>query len=156
MHRYDPALANLEKAIALAPDNADVNATFGHVLNFWGSPKQALEMIEKAFSIDTVVPPNWEYQLGLSHLLLRQYDNAIAGFNRAIERAPKFIPAQFMLACAYVELNRLDDARNAIKTLSEVAPQLTVKEFARILPVRIDEVSNHIFDTLRTAGMAEG
>jgi adenylate cyclase len=33
LRRYDSAIANLEKAIALAPDSADVNASFGQVLN---------------------------------------------------------------------------------------------------------------------------
>ena len=74
-------------------------------------------MMEKAFAIDTFVPPNWEFQIGTSRLLLGQYDEAVAGFNRAIERAPKFGPAYLYLACAYVELDRLSDANHAIAVL---------------------------------------
>ncbi len=109
--------------------------------------------MEKAFSLEMFAPPNWEWQMGLSHFLLRQYDQALDRFNRAV---PKFTYAYMLLACTYVELNRLDDARNAIKTLSEVAPQLTVKEFARILPLRIDEEQNRFLDGLRKAGLPEG
>jgi tetratricopeptide (TPR) repeat protein len=112
--------------------------------------------MEKAFSIDTVVPPSWEYQVGCSRLLLRQYDVAIVRFNRAIERAPKFAPAYLFLACAYVELDQLDDANDAIKKALEISPQLTVNEFARILPIRIDEDNNRIFNGLRKAGLPEG
>jgi tetratricopeptide (TPR) repeat protein len=156
LRRYDQAVANLEKALALAPNNTDVLSTFAQVLNYWGNPERGLLLQEKAFSIDTVVPPNREYELGLSHLLLRQYDQAIAGFNRAIERAPKFTPAYMVLACAYVELDRLDDARGAIKRLLEITPHYTVKELARRFPFRIDEVRNRIVDGLRKAGLPEG
>ena len=38
LRRYDQAVANLEYAIVLAPNNGDVNATFGQVLNYWGKP----------------------------------------------------------------------------------------------------------------------
>ncbi len=155
LRRYDQAIANLEKAIALAPNNAEVYADFGQVLNYWGNPERALEMSDKAFSLETFAPPIWEFYAGLSNLLLRQYDQALTRFNRTVERAQKFAPAYLLLACAYVELDRLDDARKTIKTALEIPPQYTVKEFDRIFPYRIDEVRNRILDNLRKAGLPE-
>jgi len=113
--------------------------------------------MEKAFSIDTFVPPNWEFQLGLSRLLLRQRDKALARFNRAIERAPKFTPACLSLAWAYVELDRIDDANNAIKMVLENIPHFTLKQAARIhaFPYRLDEVRDRFLDSLCKAGRPE-
>ncbi|MCZ6590792.1 MAG: tetratricopeptide repeat protein, partial [Alphaproteobacteria bacterium] len=157
MRRHDQAIANLEKAFALAPNNADVNATFGQVLNYWGNPGRGLEMLEKALSLDTFAPPLWEYYAVCSHILLRQYDQAVARLNRMIERTPKFIPAYVYLACAYVELDRIDDARETIKTVLEGAPQYTFKEVARIFSAyQVDEVRNRFLDSLRKAGLPEG
>ncbi len=156
LRRYDEAIANLERAIALAPNNAEVYSTFGQVLNFWGDPERGLEKLEKAFSIDTVVPPAWEFQVGHSHLLLRQYDKAIARLNRAVEGAPKLAVAHLYLACAYVELDRLDDASDAIQTALEIIPRCAVKDVSRIWPWRIDEHRNRILDGLRKAGLPEG
>jgi adenylate cyclase len=156
MRRYDQAVANLEEAIAVAPNNAEVHANFGQVLNYWGNPERALEMAEKAFSIDTFVPPIWEMFVGLSHLLLRQYDEAVSRFLKTIEQTPKFTPVYVFLAWAYVELDRLDDANDAIKTVLEIIPQYTVKEVARIYAFRVDEVRNRILDNLRKAGLPEG
>ena len=73
-----------------------------------------------------------------------------------IERAPTFLHAYTWLACAYAELDRLDDARGAIKTALEIAPQFTLKEAARIFPNRIDEDRNRFIDSLRRAGLPEG
>jgi adenylate cyclase len=156
LRRYDQAIPNLEKAIDLAPNNTDVLSTFAQVLNFWGNPERGLLLQEKAFGIDTVGPPNWEYQLGLSHFLLRQYDQAIAGFKRAIERAPRFFPAYMILTWAYVESDRLDDARGTAKALSEISPQSTVKWLTNLVPFRIEEYNNRFLDSLRKAGLPEG
>jgi TolB-like protein/Tfp pilus assembly protein PilF len=113
-------------------------------------------MLEKARTIDTMPPPAWEYQVGHSHLLLRQYDEAVARFHRAVERAPMITPAYVFLARAYVELDRLDDANDAIKTVLKNNPQYTLKEAASRYPYRIDEDHNRFLDSLRKAGLPEG
>ena len=89
-------------------------------------------------------------------LLLGQFDEAVARFNRTIERAPKFFPVYMVLAWAYVELDRLDDAKSAIKALLEIAPQYTFKQAARMFVFRIDKVRNRLLDSLRKAGLREG
>ncbi len=86
---------------------------------------------------------------------MRQYDEALTRFHRAVGRSPKITFAYLHLACAYVELDRLDDAHDAIKTALEITPQFTVKEVARIWPYRVDEVRNRLLDALRKAGLPE-
>jgi adenylate cyclase len=153
--RYDPAIANLEKAITLAANNAEIHAISGQVLNYLGNPERGLEMLEKAFSLEMFAPALWEFYAGVSHLLLRQYDEALSSFNRGIERAPKFTPAYPHLAWACVELGRLDDAHDAIKTVLELAPQFTVKKAAERWHYRVDEHSKRMRDSLRKAGLPE-
>ena len=156
LRHYDQATANLEKAIAMAPNNAEVYSTFAQVLNYSGIPEKGLKMIEKAFSIDTFVPPLWEYQMGHSHLLLRQYDQALSRINRSIERAPKFTTNYLFLAWAYVELDRFDDAKETIKKAMEYPPHYSVRDVDRLFPYRIDEDRDRFLDALRKAGLPEG
>ncbi len=155
LHRYDQAIANFEKAVALGPNNAETYAYFGQSLNYWGNPEKGLEMIEKALGIEKIPPPNWELIVGHSHLMLRQHDEAVRRFTRTIERAPKFTFSYLLLACAYVELDRLDDAGNAIKTALEITPRYTVREFARLYPYRLDEHRDRFLNGLRKAGLPE-
>jgi hypothetical protein len=49
----------------------------------------------------------------------------------------------------------LSDAREAIKTAMELMPKLSIKEFTRIWPYRIDEDRNRMLDSLRKAGLPE-
>ena len=90
--------------------------------------------------------------MGCSHFLLWHYDQAIASFNRAV---PKFAFAYTHLACIYVELGQLDDARDAIRTFLELSPQFTVKWTDRMMPYRLNEVRNRILGGLRKAGLPE-
>jgi len=153
LRRYNPAIANLEKATSLAPNNAEVIATFAQVLNYWGDPERGLQMQERAFSLDAFAPTTWEWHIGISHLLLRHYEEAIAISSRA---APKFTYIYMLLAWAYAELDRPDDAREAIEKLLESLPRYTIKEVARIYPFRLDEHRNRFLDGLRKAGLPEG
>jgi len=153
MRRYEPAIANLEKALALAPENAEVRATFGNALNYWGDPDRALEMIETAFNLDPFAPPLWEYYAGISHYLLRHYDEAIRRQTRAVERTPKLLYAYLYIACSHVELGRIDDARDVIRTLRKIAPSFTLEQVARILPWRLDETRDRLLDGLQKARM---
>ncbi len=113
-------------------------------------------MIERAISLDTFAPPLWEFYAGLSHYLLRQYDEALTRFNRVIEQTPKFVHAYDYLACAYVEMNRLEDARDTIKAVLKIKPEFTLKDAARIYVFRIDEDRNRVLNGLREAGVPEG
>jgi TolB-like protein len=153
--RYDQAFANLEKATQQAPNNADVYATYAQVLNYSGNPEKGLEMIEKAFRLESVPPPIFEYYAGQSHLMLRQYDHALSRFKRMVEQAPKIIFGHILLACTYVELDQLDEAHSAIREALEIAPQYSVKEAARIFAYRYDEDRERILDCLREAGLPE-
>ncbi|MHC4434889.1 MAG: adenylate/guanylate cyclase domain-containing protein [Planctomycetota bacterium] len=156
MRRFDQAISNFNKAASLAPNNAEVYATFGQMLNYWGNPEKALELIEKALSLETFAPPLWQFYAGTSHFLMHRYDKALTRFNRMAERAPKFAPAYFSLAWAYVELGRLDDARDAIMAALEINSQYTLKEVDRLYPYRIDEVRNRFLECMRKAGLPEG
>lgn len=113
-------------------------------------------MLEKAFSLDTFVSPVWQFQAGHSYLLMQQYDEAVNRFLQTIEQFPGFMGTYSFLACAYVELDRLDDARDAITRFLGIVPQFTVNEAARRFPWRSDEVRERFLENLRKAGLPEG
>ena len=156
MRRFDQAIPNFEKATALAPNNAEVCVQLGQMLNYWGDPERGMEMIEKALSLETFAPAMWEFYAGCSRLLLNRYDEAITILKRVTEQAPKFSPAHFSLAWAYVELGRFDDAHEAIKAALGINSQYTLKEVDRLYPYRIDAVRNRFLDSMRKAGLPEG
>jgi TolB-like protein len=153
-HRYDQAISNLEKAVALTPNDGEVYATYGQVLIFWGDPKRGLEMFEKAFSLETYPPAIWEWQMGHAYLILRQYDDALTRFHRAVSHAPKFVAALTYLACTYAELDRLDDARKVIRTILDFAPAFNIVNAERLFAAyRNDEDRDRLLGAFQKIGV---
>jgi tetratricopeptide (TPR) repeat protein len=152
---YDEAIANSQRALALAPDNAEVHASFGQVLNYWGDPERGLEMLQKALNLEAFVSPVWEMQAGLSHWLLHQYDRAERRFLSTIARSPRYLHAYTYLACTYVERGQIDDARKAIRKALEIAPAYTVTKAYQIFPYRLDAVRDRLLKNLREAELPE-
>ena len=67
-----------------------------------------------------------------------------------------FTAAYIHLAISYSEMGHTADANLVINTVLQATPQSTLKEVARILPYRIDEVRIRFLDNLRKAGLPEG
>ena len=79
-------------------------------------------------------------------------DNVVVAAVRAIGPGRRKVHA----ADAKLELDRIDDAQTAMKTVLEIMPQYTVKEADRIYAYRLDEDRQRILDDLRKAGLPEG
>jgi adenylate cyclase len=153
LRQYELAVANYERAIALAPNNAEVLASYAEVSNWLGKPEQALQLMDKVFEIDTIVPPSWDLHVGHAHLLLRNFDRALSSIIAALDRAPKFTPALELLACTYVELGRIDDAREVVSRILNISTEYYLSHAPSVQNHRNDEDRKRFVDDLRKAGL---
>jgi tetratricopeptide (TPR) repeat protein len=81
----DPALAELQKAVALEPTSAEAQAQLGLVLHaLKGDAKSALPAMEKAVEGDPA-NPDYRTQLGAVLVDLKQADRAVAELTKATE-----------------------------------------------------------------------
>lgn len=155
LRNFEEAVGNFKKAIALAPNNADIHADFAQAMNYWGNADQALELIARAHTLDAIAPPLWDAYEGHSLLLLGRFDQAVSKFRRAIERIPDFTAAHLRLAMAYTELRQHADAKATIRKIREISPRCCLRAVAEHYPYRIDAVQQHFLDCLREAGLPE-
>jgi len=151
--QFDRAVANFEKAIRLNPRNAEAFFAFGETMNRGGDPARALPLLEKAFGIDTIVPPTWDFAKGHALLLLRRYDAAVAVFLEVIGRVPGFVPARVQLARAYGEIGRIAEAKSAIEVVRKISPSFTMRNATRMFPYPDAENRRRLLDGLREAGL---
>jgi adenylate cyclase len=152
---FDEAIANFETAITLDPRNAEAFYAFGETMNRAGKPARALPLFEKAFGIDKIVPPSWDFAVGSAYLSMRRYDEALAKLLPVIERVPGFLPARVQLARAYSEMDRLADAKREVEAILEIAPKFTMKNAFRMFPYPNEEDRRRLLDGLRDAGLPE-
>jgi len=155
MRQFDRALPCFEKAVVLGPDIAEVFSYYGMFLNYIGRPEQGLELIETAFRLDPIAPTIWELMAGYSYWELERHDDAVAQFRKVIDRLPAFPMTYMFLASVYVELGRLNDAMEQLKTLKTMNPMWSVRHADRIFPILSDDKRKLFLDNLHQAGLPD-
>jgi len=100
--RFDPAIAEGERAIALDPNNADSYAFEAQVLNVVGRPEEARRRVEQAMRLNPHYPPFYLFQLGWAYFSTGRYAEAVAAQQEVISRSPNDPAAHLNLAVSYV------------------------------------------------------
>lgn len=156
------ALEYFEQAGAVDPEYAEVFAyqsycrTAMHLFGIPGSDgtlMHAAKLAERAFEIESFVPPSWDFARAHSYILLRDYPKAIARILPVVEREPKFLPAQVQLARLFVETDQLDQAKQTVQTILATAPRFGMLNVKRMFPYPQPEERDRITSALLKTGM---
>ncbi len=124
-------------------------------MNRLSEPKRAMPLLEKAFSIDTFVPPAWEFAKGHSLVLMRRYDDALSHILPVIERVPGFVPARVQLARAYSELGRISDAEDIVQSIRQIAPNYSIRSAVKMFPYPDSADRSRLLGALQKAGLPQ-
>ena len=152
---HDKAIASLERAFALDPDNAEVCSYFAEALNYYGDPERAIALTEKAVRFDPLLPPHLAFPLGHSYFLLRRYDDAVTMICNTINRVPSFVIAHVFLAVVYSEIDRMLEAAAEIETVLKLVPGYTLSLADERFPHRLTEAQNRFLEGLLKAGLPD-
>ena len=150
---HDDAVAELERAVALDPNDADSHHWLGQALNFSGEPHKAMGVVQTAMRLS---PHVHGAHLGLTYYLLGRLDDAVAALKEAKSRAPGFPVSYAFLAVVYIELGQIENARTEIENLLKIIPSLTVHWISqRWIKYRDESDTDRYLDHLRKAGLPE-
>jgi tetratricopeptide (TPR) repeat protein len=155
LKEFDQAKEMAEKAISLAPNNAQNLGEVSMVLNKTGNPQRALELKKRAMRACPMYRPGFLRGLGLSYYLLGQLDSAISAFKQSIARESEYLSAHTNLASIYGELGRLEEAKEPVSEILRLAPDFSIKTYMRGLSFSDPEVLTRMEDGLRKAGLPE-
>jgi adenylate cyclase len=90
--KYEPAVAEAERAIALDPNNADGYHGLAVVLNAFGErTTEAITLEEKAIRLNPHYPFTYAFFLGQAYNLVGRYEEAIAAQKQALLRNPNWL-----------------------------------------------------------------
>jgi TolB-like protein/DNA-binding winged helix-turn-helix (wHTH) protein len=116
--RWDEALTEAERAIALDPNDANGYQAMSALLVNLGRAAEGLEHIKKAIRLD---PKNdYLWRLGYAQFHMERYDEAATTMYRATKRNPDFDWNYLLLAAAYGHLGRDKEAKQAITTFNSM------------------------------------
>jgi adenylate cyclase len=152
--QHDEAIAELEKTVALRPNDADGIVRLGNILNWTGRPEEAIGLVRKAIRLNPMYPIWYLWNLGHAYFLTGHYEEAVETLNRVLDRNPDFLPAHVYLTCSYVELGRHEEARAEAAEVMKLNPQTTSTEaWRQRVPYKDQAALERLFEGLRKAGV---
>jgi adenylate cyclase len=153
--QFDKAISELEVARDLFPNNADINAGLGTILNAAGKPEEAISVLKNAIRLNPI-PPGWYLgRLGDAYRLTRQYEKAAHEYKKAIQLQPDDMISHLNLALCYVKLGQEADAHAEAAEVLRINPKFSVEGYVKHIALK-DEVSkNLLIDSMRKAGLPE-
>jgi len=156
-HDWDAGLHMSRRALERNPGSGFVNLIAAFVENFCGDPEQGLVLGERARALNPLDPAFFIYLLAgsFSHLFCGRPAQALAFAQRSVALYADWDSTYWTLITSYVQLGRLEEARQALLKLRALAPGLTVSALRRSLPYRNPASVNMIVDAMSTAGLPE-
>ena len=153
--QFDKAISELEIARDLFPNNADINAGLGTILNDAGKPEEAISVLKNAIRLNPI-PPGWYLgRLGDGYRLTRQYEKAVHKYKEAIQLQPDDMISHLTLALCYVKLGREADAHAEAKEVLRINPKFSAESYAKHIPLKDEASKNLLIDGMRKAGLPE-
>ncbi len=101
--QYDQAIAEGERAIALAPNNADAYGRQAGMLNFAGRPEEALRIMKQGMRLNPRSPALYFVELGTAYSMTGRYAEGVAALKQCISQSPTLMNAYVALAGNYVQ-----------------------------------------------------
>lgn len=128
-HRYEQALAEMDRAIELNPNDAHALAGRGNVLTWLGQTDAAIGALEQALRIDPELHPMDRFALGLAYYLTGRYDAAIEQEEHTLGETVGANFSRVLLAAAYAEDNRTEAAARTVNEIRRLDPTFDPQEF---------------------------
>ena len=153
--QHEQAITELERAIVLNPNDADLYADLAETLIWVGRPAKALELVRKAMRLNPYPPVNYLVTLGFAYASTGQYEEAIAAEKRALTLNPDHLGSHMILAAIYGELDREEEARSHVTEALRISPHLTLEVWRERLPFKDQAKFESYADAWRKAGLPE-
>ena len=149
----DRAIEDIDKALALDPNNAHALANRGHIFSYAGRPVEAIRSLEKAVRLDPHFPNVYLHFLAHAHFVQGDYAQAAALLERRIRLHPETDTSRVLLASCCGHLGRVDEARKAWSDVFRVNPNYSLERKGRILPYKNPADWERLVEGLRKAGL---
>ena len=126
--RAAEGIAECEYALALDRNLALAHAYIGLGKTYIGRPEETEAHVREALRLSPRDTTGYAWMLfvGMAKLQLGSGENAVAWFRRALEVNRSYTVAHFLSAAALVQLDRLEEARSAVKAGLALNPAYSI------------------------------
>jgi adenylate cyclase len=152
--QHDAAVAEFEKAVALNPNLTDWRMAIALV--YAGQSQRAVEVLKAHMRLDPFYVPLAPHWLGVAHLTLGQYSEALAALSECSLRAPNYGAVHLWLAATHARMGQMDAARAEAGKVLELDPGFTIERVAKsTISFKHKATEEASFEAMRLAGLPE-
>ena len=151
--QYEQALAEMERAVALDPNEAWCQAGLAEVLSRVGRREEALVTAEKALHMKPLMMDMHLTSVGTAYAVAGRYEEARAPLQRFLIRYPNRLDAHLMLAAVYSELGQAAEARAEAAEVLRLNPNFSLEVHKQRMPIKDPAVLERHIAALRKAGL---
>jgi adenylate cyclase len=147
----------VRRAVERNPGSGFVNFMAGTALLFAGDPLDSLALMERAMAFGPLDPSFYMYLMvaGWAQLFSGHPAEALELAERSASLNPDWDSTYWGLIPAYVQLDRLPEARAALCKFLSLAPGMTVSGLRQLLPISNQASLELVLDGLRKAGLPD-
>jgi TolB-like protein len=150
---FDLGLQYTRRAVEMNPNNQWNAADMGSILLYVCQAEEALVWFERAREIDPYFNEPWYWRsIGLAHMILHRYQEALAAFNYSPVRPYRV--AALMAGC-YARLDDIDRAKASAAECLALKPAFAIGQFVAKQPFKSATDAAHVAESLRMAGLPD-
>ena len=156
VRNHGTARVLLERAVTLDPNAAWAWSRLGWLENYADQSRRAIENFERALRLSPVDPMNFNNYVGLgsAHEIAKEYDEAAALYQRALEERPNAGWLYRHLASSLSGAGRIAEAKQALAETMLRYPDLTIAKFKQAM-VFSAVTMNQVAENLRKVGLPD-
>ena len=113
LRQHDEAIAQLEKALALDPNDSTCHGAMSWAFSMAGRPAEGLEYAKSGMRLDPLNPARHLVRIGLAHFCMGEWQEAITATERALKLNPDLQLFGILLASAFGQSGRDEEAKAA-------------------------------------------
>jgi hypothetical protein len=150
---FELALQHMRRSVEINPNNPWNMADMGWLLSYVGQGQDAITWFSHAREVDPYFDPPWAWrQAGQSHMVLKQYDQALSMFAHIPIRT---VRVWAYMACCHARLGNAEQARAHAAECLRLQPGFSIARFMTREPFRHAADAEHLVESLRLAGLPE-
>jgi adenylate cyclase len=134
--QYAQALAEMDRAVTLAPNEATVHAALAVALSCMARTAEALEAAAQALRLKSELPvDNYLALVGAAYAVAGRYEDARAPLQRYLSHYPNILSANLTLTAVYSELGQEVEARAEAAEVLRINPNFSMEVERQRTPV---------------------
>lgn len=156
-HDFDTMTELVDRSLESNSNSVRAWIASGSLRCILGEPERAIEDAERAMRLSPLDTSKWVAYgvLASAHMQKGDYEEAASWARRSVREHPFNLPAYHVLAASCAQTGHPDEARDAIKQLRALDPEITIARLVEIYPVAKYKNLVGFVDGLRKAGLPD-